>query len=259
MTRTYSSPCTFGISCVGWICGAAGFASTVAGAATCGGRPGLHGSRLLRRRGRRGRQRLCFASARRRRSWYRHRGGTACDMRDRHRRPRWPPDGADRRRAHRPKATRQIVVEIVAHPVGRDEAHDPPGAGVDHQPPVIAATIDHGNRVDDAAPLGNSQRQEPVLAQHGVDLGRRQQGRPVARGRDIRRHRGIGALDVGDDRVWRSSAFLRRQDLRTCPGGHDNQSSGHDPPCEQLHRLFAPVTPHAQSIFRSLSRRQPHR
>src|SRR5438034_11336435 len=33
----YSSPCTFGISCVGWICGAAGFASTVAGAATCGG------------------------------------------------------------------------------------------------------------------------------------------------------------------------------------------------------------------------------
>src|SRR5437773_11761974 len=33
----YSSPCIFGISCVGWICGAAGFASTVAGAATCGG------------------------------------------------------------------------------------------------------------------------------------------------------------------------------------------------------------------------------
>src|SRR6266436_9989501 len=36
MTRTYSSPCTFGISCVGWICGAAGFASTVVGAATRG-------------------------------------------------------------------------------------------------------------------------------------------------------------------------------------------------------------------------------
>src|ERR1700693_2210716 len=32
----YSSPCTFGISWVGRICGAAGFASTAAGAATCG-------------------------------------------------------------------------------------------------------------------------------------------------------------------------------------------------------------------------------
>jgi hypothetical protein len=32
----YSSPCTFGISCVGSICGAAGLASTAAGAAACG-------------------------------------------------------------------------------------------------------------------------------------------------------------------------------------------------------------------------------
>src|SRR5712672_4243757 len=43
-SRSYhSSPCTFGISCVGWICGAAGFASTVAGATTCGGVCGLAG------------------------------------------------------------------------------------------------------------------------------------------------------------------------------------------------------------------------
>src|SRR5258708_15249380 len=33
--RAYSKPCTFGMACVGWICGAAGFASTT-GAAACG-------------------------------------------------------------------------------------------------------------------------------------------------------------------------------------------------------------------------------
>ncbi len=164
-------------------------------------------------------------------------------MRDGCRRPGRPSDSADRRqRAHRTIGTRQLLVEIVAHPVRRHEADDPPVTGIDYQPPVIAAAIDHGNRVDEAALLRNSERQKPALAENGVDLGRRQQGRPVAGRRDFRR-RGIGTLDIGDDRVRRSSGFIRRQYLRICPGGHDSQRGRHDPPCEQLHRLFAPVAP----------------
>ena len=46
------------------------------------------------------------------------------------------------------RSPRHVLVEIVAHPVGRHEADDPPVAGVDHQPAVVAAAVDHRDRIE---------------------------------------------------------------------------------------------------------------
>ena len=55
-----------------------------------------------------------------------------------------------------------LLVEIVAHPVGRHEADDAAVARVDDQPAVLAAAIDHRNRVDEAAQPRDAERREPV-------------------------------------------------------------------------------------------------
>ena len=201
------------MSWVGRICGA-GLASTglraAAAAAACrwfAARPVSPAppSRLLRRL--HGGRLAADAASWRPAAWLRRR---AARLRNRHRaacgwRPSGPRRGGrgsplhrgGRRRAGRTIGGRQRVIEIVAHPARRHEAEDPPGAGVDHQPPVVAAAVDHRDRVDEAALLRNAERRKPALAQHGVDLLRRQQSRTVARHRRFRRHRRIGAADIG--------------------------------------------------------------
>ena len=73
-----------------------------------------------------------------------------------------------------------VLVEIVAHPVGRHEADDPAVARVDHQPAVRRrrGRSPRSCRRSRAA-CGMPSGENPLLAQHGVDLRRRQQARPA--------------------------------------------------------------------------------
>ena len=152
-----------------------------------------------------GGQRLDLAGMRRRRlSAPAPRGVRLATCGIERRRPRRAPDRAGRRRPGRAIGRRQILVEIVAHPVGRHEADDPPVAGIDHQPAVVAAAVDHRDRVDEAALLRDAERRKPALADHACrpPCGGSKR-RPVARHRRFRRHRRIGPADVGHRRIGR--------------------------------------------------------
>ena len=157
------------------VCGSAGLAGTAAADCWAGGaaaaEQGPHGRR-------RGGQRPGFAGAR---LWNRHPGRAACDLR-RGARVRLAPERAGRRRW----TGRAIVLVSASSKVspirlaGR-KRRIRPVAGVDHQPPIITATVDHRDRVDEAAPPGDTERRKPALTQHRVNLMRRQQSRTVAR------------------------------------------------------------------------------
>ena len=57
----------------------------------------------------------------------------------------------------------------------------------------------------------------------------------------FRRHRRIGAADVGHHRVWRTRDLVEH--LRIGSAGRHHQPGRYDPSCEQLHRIIAPATP----------------
>src|SRR4029079_16394450 len=71
---------------------------------------------------------------------------------------------------------------------GRHETDDPPVAGVYHEPAVLAAAVDHGDSVDEAALVRHAEWRKAVVAQHRIDFLRRQQSRA--------RPRAIGAIIV---------------------------------------------------------------
>src|SRR6185437_9148251 len=127
----------------------------------------------------------------RRRQWHRAAGNTG------HWRGGWlrrPADHAWRRQGHlRPVAGHPLGREIAAIRAalgraliwtliwtlapGRHETDDPPVAGVYHEPAVLAAAVDHGDSVDEAALVRHAEWRKAVVAQHRIDFLRRQQSR----------------------------------------------------------------------------------
>ena len=55
-----------------------------------------------------------------------------------------------------------LLVDIAAHPIGRHEADNPAVARVDYQPAVLAAAVNHRNRVNEAAQPGYAERRESL-------------------------------------------------------------------------------------------------
>ena len=166
-------------------------------------------------------------------------GSGACGSGSRHaasasRRPRRAPAHCCHRRRQRPDRAIgdvHILVEIVAHPVGRHEADDPPVAGVDHQPAVVAAAVDHRNRVEQAALLRNSERRKPALAQRWCrpPAAAAASARSPARGA-FRRHRRIGPADVRDRLVRRTAQSRTASNTCALRGrGRQNQTGRHRP------------------------------
>ena len=91
---------------------------------------------------------------------------------------------------------------------------------------------------EEAALLRGAERQVAVLAQHGVDLDRRQQARDAAETRRRRNlgHRRVGAVDVGYPDEGRAAGPSRGHELRLGRGCAERESGGSDRTCEQLHR-----------------------
>ena len=131
-----------------------------------------------------------------------------------------------------------ILIEIVAHPVAsRHEANDPPVAGIDHQPPVIAAAVDHrqwcrrGRAAAEFRAAKTRSRARPCRPRSAAAASAR------SAARDFPRHRRIGTVDIGDGRVRRT----RRPHVAPKPGHSpprpvSTRPGRHDPSCEQLHR-----------------------
>ena len=163
--------------------------------------------------------------------------------------------GRRRQRALRPVRCNRRLLIGRRHAIGisgRHEADDPPVAGIDHEPAVVAATVDHRDGVDGAAQARNAERREAVFTQHRVDLGGRQQHRRraaflIAVAVTWRRwrhgvRRPVGSVEIrhGDHGP---AGHTARRNLSLSSGCRQRQRGRGHTSCEKLHGRHAPVRP----------------